>query len=194
MHGLRKIKTQSGFTLAETLLAVLILLLVSGIVATGIPVAQNVYEKVILGANAQVMLSTAITALKSELGTAWDMECEKDHSITYYSAKTGNRSQIKIEEGGTAIPIQLTEYYSTTNKVAYALVADPSSKMCVICSRLDVDVDNSIVIFNGIQVCKLDNSGKPGSLLAKLEGSLKIQAVSGKLKRKSVPDAGGEES
>ena len=37
-----KLKSRSGFTLAETLLAILILLLVSSIVAQGIPVARNV--------------------------------------------------------------------------------------------------------------------------------------------------------
>ena len=36
-----KLKNRSGFTLAETLLAVLILLLVSVIVANGIPVARD---------------------------------------------------------------------------------------------------------------------------------------------------------
>ena len=196
MNCLRKIKTQSGFTLAETLLAVLILLLVSGIVVTGLPVVRNVYEKVVLGANAQVMLSTAITALKSELGTAWDVECAKDHSITYYSAKTGNRSQISIKDSktGMPMPIRLMEYNLITDDVNYELVADPSSKLCVICSGLDVDVDKSIVIFGGIQVCKLNTSGALGSVLAKLEDSLKIHVVSGKMKPISVPDAGGEGS
>ena len=58
----KKLKGKSGFTLAETLLAVLILLLVSTIVANGIPVARNVYNNVIIGANAQMLLSTAVTA------------------------------------------------------------------------------------------------------------------------------------
>jgi len=49
-----KMKSQAGFSLAETLVAILILLLVSVIVANGVPVAQNAYEKVVVGANAKV--------------------------------------------------------------------------------------------------------------------------------------------
>lgn len=62
-----------GFTLAETLLALLILMMVSTIVATGIPVAKNAYEKVVLASNAEVLLSTTLSALRNELGTAGDI-------------------------------------------------------------------------------------------------------------------------
>ena len=55
----RKLHTQ-GFTLAETLLAVLILLLVGVIMTTGIPAAKNAYEKVVVASNAEVLLSTTI--------------------------------------------------------------------------------------------------------------------------------------
>ena len=55
-----KLKDSRGFSLAETLLAVLILLLVSVVVATGMPAVTNAYNKVVLGANAKTMLSTAV--------------------------------------------------------------------------------------------------------------------------------------
>ena len=105
MNLLHKIKARSGFTLAETLLTVLILLLVSGIVATGIPVAKNVYDKTIVAANAQVLLSTAVTALKDELGTAWDVAIGEDgKSFTYFSADTGARTRVYMD--GNTIKIQ----------------------------------------------------------------------------------------
>ena len=44
---IRKLRSNDAFTLAETLLAILILLMVSAIVAAGIPVAKNAYEKVV---------------------------------------------------------------------------------------------------------------------------------------------------
>ena len=53
---MKRIKNQSGFTLAETLLTVLILLLVSGIVATGMPAVQTAYEKIVISANAQAKI------------------------------------------------------------------------------------------------------------------------------------------
>ncbi len=88
MKARKKLNNRSGFTLAETLLAVLILLLVSGIVATGIPAARNAYLNVVVGANAQALLSTTAAALRDELGTAWNVE-SKDNALTYYSADTG---------------------------------------------------------------------------------------------------------
>ena len=111
MKRTHKLKNRGGFTLAETLLAVLILLLVSTIVATGIPVAARVYEKTVLSANAQSLLSTTVSALRDELGTAWDVEVA-DNVVTYYSADTGNRSKLEIVEEGGQKNIKLTEFLS----------------------------------------------------------------------------------
>ena len=100
MKKTRKLNSRGGFTLAETLLAVLILLMVSVIVATGVPVAKNAYEKVVVAANAQVLLSTAVNTLRDELGTAWDVEVveegETEPKIKYFCADTGARAEIYL--------------------------------------------------------------------------------------------------
>ena len=111
MKRKNKLKSRSGFTLAETLLAILILLLVSSIVAQGIPVARNVYNRVVLGANAQVLLSTTVTALRDELGTAWDVTAGTDNSLTYFSADIGSRSKLWVDTATNTIQIQ--EYVAT---------------------------------------------------------------------------------
>lgn len=96
---MRKLKGRGGFSLAETLLATLILLLVATIMTTGIPAAKTAYEKVVLGSNAQVLLSTAVNALRDELGTAWDVTPSADNkSITYFSANTGTKSVISLKK------------------------------------------------------------------------------------------------
>ena len=112
-----KLRSQSGFTLAETLLAVLILLLVSVIVATGMPAARNAYEKVVVASNAQALLSTAAISLRNELGTAWNVIIDDDtaktiagtpgKSVTYNSANTGGLSKIDKD---TDIGVTLQEY------------------------------------------------------------------------------------
>lgn len=103
----KKRNSRAGFTLAETLMAVLIMLLVSGIVAAGIPAAKNAYEKVVLASNAEVMLTTAESALRDELGTAWNVEpVSSSDSITYFSADTGMRSMLAMVDGDLTI----TEY------------------------------------------------------------------------------------
>lgn len=66
----KKIKDRSGFSLAEVLVTVIILLLVTATVATGIPAASRAYSKVVNAANAQVLMSTTIIRLREELGTA----------------------------------------------------------------------------------------------------------------------------
>lgn len=105
---MRMLRNRRGFSLAETLLAVLILLLVSMIVANGMPAATNAYNKVILGANAKTMLSTAINALHDELGTAWRVKNSADHkSLIYFNASTGAQSEISLDDSGK---IQVQDY------------------------------------------------------------------------------------
>lgn len=87
------IQNSAGFTLAEMLLAILILLMVSTIVATGIPSAKNAYEKVVLASNAEVLLSTTMSELRNELGTARDVKRD-DNVITYRNSYTGSLSKI----------------------------------------------------------------------------------------------------
>ena len=123
MRTRKKLRNNKGFTLAETLLAVLILLLVSTIVATGMPAAKNAYEKIIVAANAQILLSTGATALRDELGTAWDVKIEDDGSktsgafVTYRSSDTGAKSRIYLNVDDKKIYIQeyaKNEYLNVT--------------------------------------------------------------------------------
>lgn len=93
---IRKLKSDAGFTLAEALLAVLILLLASSVVAAGMPAALSAYRNAIDAANAQVILSATVNALRSELTTARDVETPGGTTITYYSAQTGSKSMIYI--------------------------------------------------------------------------------------------------
>lgn len=112
-----KLKSQAGFSLAETMLAVLILLLVSMLMANGIPTVKAVYENVTVGANARVLLSTTVAALRNELGTAKDIKVEGD-KVTYYSTDTHSTSSIyKNDVSGEAAAIMLQEYAYNLNEL-----------------------------------------------------------------------------
>lgn len=100
-----RLNKSAGFTLAETLMTVLILLMASAIVAGGIPAAMNAYRKAVDAANAQMLLSTTINALRDELSTAWNVEIEGT-TISYQSSDTGGRSRITVKDG----KIMLQEY------------------------------------------------------------------------------------
>lgn len=188
MKCFHKMNNRAGFTLAETLLAVLILLLVSGIVATGVPVARNVYEKVVLTANANVMLSTAVDTLRSEIGTAWKVRVVDDKTVVFFSARTGWQSQIKV--GGNA-PIMITEYVDikdgdlifdagTNKQEEHSLVPDKSSKMYVSCDKVDWSDIDDVIVFYDIQVKKkLDNSSVLVLDKETEQNRLEIRVVSG---------------
>lgn len=112
MRAKNRIRNRKGFTLAETLLAVLILLLVSSVVAAGMPAVKQAYEKVVLASNAELMLSTAVATLRDELGTAWDVQEVAGGGVIYYSADTGNRSKLYVDTATHTI--KLTEYSEKT--------------------------------------------------------------------------------
>ena len=70
-HTLReRIKSEQGLTLAETLLAVLIMSIIFTAVGGGVVVMKNNYEKVTLKAEGMTLLSTAVHAINMELESA----------------------------------------------------------------------------------------------------------------------------
>ena len=97
-------------------MAVLILLMVSAVVATGIPAAANAYNKAVDAANAHVLLSTMVTALRDELGMAKEVEVDGT-TVTYYSADNRSMSKLSVSDTG----IEVTEY------VNYVVSGDTAS-------------------------------------------------------------------
>ena len=94
---LRKLNRAAGFTLAETLVAVLILLMFTAVVAEGLPAAVSAYRKAVDASNAQILLSTTVDALRGELSTAWDVETDGT-TISYKSSHTGAESKIYLDD------------------------------------------------------------------------------------------------
>ena len=181
----QKPRHRAGFTLAETLLAVLILLMVSTIVATGVPAARNAYEKVVLGANAQMLLSTAVSALRNELGTAYGEITVKEESsgkkLIYSSAATGARTMLyvktytedSVEKKGIVRQNYVTDGFaldesSTKGEEIFLLTKATATKdMYVAYDGDDVayDASTGIVKFPGLKVYR---AGK-NSVLATLD-------------------------
>ena len=85
-----KLNTRRGFSLAETLVAVIIILLVSSVIAAGMPAAQRAYNNVLATADAQVYMSTALTELRKELATATNISVSEDRDeVDYINPVTG---------------------------------------------------------------------------------------------------------
>ena len=146
----------TGFTLAETLLAILILLMVSTIVATGIPAAKNAYEKVVLASNAEVLLSTTMSELRNELGTARDVDAT-NNVITYRNSYTGSESKLFKSSGGDepAGTIMLQRYAGEGGSKALRLVSEKASDgLYVLYGTVDYNSSTGIVTFHNLQVMR----------------------------------------
>lgn len=188
----RKLHTEKGFTLAETLLAVLILLMVSTIVATGIPVARNAYEKVVLASNAEVLLSTTISTLRNELGTAADVDIpdgaagnkvKSGKEITYYNSARGSLSRIFMTNGGTDIKFQ--RYYSAeglSNKESESdnLISDKTAtnNLHVTFDTVAFDQDTGIITFSNLAAVIRDERDEREKSVLASRNTLSIRVFS----------------
>lgn len=181
-----KLKNKRGFSLAETLLAVLILLLVSVVVATGMPAVTNAYNKVVLGANAKTMLSTAVTALHDEIGTAWQVEnSTDDKSLSYFNGSTGARSKIS---SGTKLPIRIQDYLSlgeedlihaSDAKVGseHDLISGASFNPEMYVTFDSISYAGGIVTITGLKVCKKADDTELAKYSA-VDGNFTIRVIS----------------
>lgn len=165
----QKNRRRAGFTLAETLLAVMILLLVTAIVAAGIPSARNAYEKVVMTSNADVLLSTTISSLRNELGTAQNIDIPggtivdgklTGNCITYYSPARGTFSQIYVEDSGKAVMFR--RYYSEdvpgTANPAEQLISDTVATGDLFVTFASVSYADGVITFNELSVDRRSGS------------------------------------
>ena len=170
VKAMRKLRNRSGFTLAEMMMTVLILLLVSLIVATGMPAAKNAYTKVVLSSNAQVLLSTTVDSLRDELGTAWNIEKVDTTKLKYFSANTGNVRELSVDENKDIV---VQDYVTATDLLVGNKASDePRALLSSAAKSDDLHVtydsvarnpeDNtspaSTVIFTNLRVYALDGS------------------------------------
>lgn len=173
MKAKRKLNSKRGFSLAETLMAILILLMVSTIVATGMPAARDAYQKVVLTANAQTLLSTAVNALRDEIGTAWDVRkeiIEGVTSLTYMSSDTGARSRlyvtndatfgeiIMLEENAALTELGVTTQSGTARPLVKDGISSGSAHLSVSYTSADLSTDGSSVIIRGLKVTSKEGS------------------------------------
>ncbi len=143
-----KLRSCSGFSFAEMLAAMVILLLVSGIVARGIPVASDVYMKVVDSANAETLLSTTMTCLRDEFDLAHDIEINGSE-ITYTSA-LGRMYNLKNTDQG----IHVADITNEDEEGLYdRLLVSASARTSKLHAAYDsVSVSEGIVTFTNLSV------------------------------------------
>ena len=145
----KRVQSSQGFSLAEVLIAVLLVLMMTSIVAAGIPAASNAYKKVVDSANAQTLLSTTMTSIRSELSTAKIIQVT--NPVITYIGSDGAEASI-MSSKGIYIKHSYDEDYSllvskaaANNNLyaAYDTIAYDSVKSCVVITGLKVFKDGT---------------------------------------------------
>lgn len=149
-------------------MAMLILLMVSAVVAAGIPAAVRSYNKVVDKSNAQVMLSTTMTVLRDELKSATEVETDDANSmISYFNSAdlyyTIFKELQETDENSGIIKnqIMIDEYaYGSGSGNAYehALVSTAAGgkTLYVTYESVEFASDKGVVTFNGLAVYKIN--------------------------------------
>jgi hypothetical protein len=143
--------------------------------ATGIPVAIDTYRKTVKSANAQVALSTTVTVLRSELGTATGIfpthTAGGDPEIYYLSEegywacirKTSNYRGLEKQyymgmlDGSNPVP---SDQLSSDSSLVYPLVSDSAitSDLSVAFENVSFDSSNKTVSITGLKVVDTDGN------------------------------------
>lgn len=93
-------RKKAGFTLAEMLLTVLLLTIVLGGLTSAIAAAVNVYNRVRIRSEAEVLLSTAADAVSADLSTARNIKLDSDKKTvkSFFSDLRGYQMTYGTEE------------------------------------------------------------------------------------------------
>ena len=106
----RRLKDRRGFTLVEMLMTTLILLMVSAVVAGGVPSAANAYFKIVDASNAQILFSNTVTSLRSELAVATNVETDASGKVkSFTSGGNGWKKEFLNSNEGIKIKDTTTE-------------------------------------------------------------------------------------
>ena len=157
-----KIAEKTGFSLTELLTTTLILSLVTATIASSIPGAIRAYRTVVDVANANILLTSTITKLRSELTGASEIKISSDNKTvdytngkgvlcriefvdskgTYYSEFIGENIDGKIERKGKP-------------EVRYLLVSqEAASKDMYVKGSVEKDDQNGVLQFTDVSVWK----------------------------------------
>lgn len=183
MRTKRKLHSRDGFTLAESLIAILILLMMSAIVAAGIPMAKRAYDKITVSANAQVLLSTTITVLRDELGTAQEVVVDtNNNTVTYYDSNNSSFSMIsKNDTQGVMLEQNIGVYLTGTGARPIVSTERATKNMYVkyqsVTPQMNLENKVKSVTFNNIEVVWPGASVGSTSTVANLP-SLTVRVIS----------------
>jgi archaellum component FlaF (FlaF/FlaG flagellin family) len=167
----RKLNSNNkGFSIAEMLIAVLIVLMVSGVIAAGMPVAANAYRKVTDSANAQLLLSTTVSELREELGEASDVTHTASTRVINYTSTVGGASKIEFKDDGVYITAE------NVNSGSERLLVSGKASAGMVFKVTKVEYSGGVLTLTGVKVTRIGKDDE----LASLKDGLTIRVIGGK--------------
>lgn len=100
MRRLNKLKKNDGFSLAESLITVLLVIIIFGGIGGVLVVGKNSYRNITKKAEAQVLFSTTANVLKKDLSTATNFDQD---SQTFYNQQRKYVMYYKNEDDGIVV-------------------------------------------------------------------------------------------
>lgn len=151
-------------------MTVLILVMVAGVVGAGIPSAVIAYSKAVDAANAHVLISTTVNALRAELSTAAQVRLSEGN-IRYISSATESGTKIyKGSDGAILVDDFLglgaeettgsgetTGSAETTEKTRQLISKKAvTDSLKVTYDSVSWEKENEVLVFNNLKVSKKD--------------------------------------
>ncbi len=141
-------RKQGGFTLVEMLCTIVVLLLISALMATGVRVAVQAYRKNIVAAESQVLCTSLRTKISDELHYAGLVGISND-TVTYSSRNYGTNAKIyadseegrifvKSDEGTYSLLPKSSYPYGMTATVAIAATDEDNDERY--CFKVTIEV------------------------------------------------------
>lgn len=153
-----KIAEKTGFSLTELLATTLILSLVTATIASSIPGAIRAYRTVVDVANANILLTSTITKLRSELTGASEIKISSDNKTVDYTNGKGVLCRIEfVVSNDKAKGIYYYEFKGADKIITegYLLVSqEAASKDMYVKGSVEKDDQNGVLRFTDVSVCK----------------------------------------
>lgn len=162
-------RSEAGFSFTELLAVIIIMLLVSVIMANGIPAARTAYNRVVDASNAHVLMATTVTRLRDELSSA-DLSASVDDSptgkgelVSFVSMRTGYRTTLAwdTENGVLKKEAAAGEGYPNPNSTEPVPLVQPTAgKGAVDSMHVEVDTikyEDGMFTVSDLKVMKDDD-------------------------------------
>lgn len=155
---------RKGITLMEMLAVVVIVVLFTAMVVTGTQLSLRSYSAVTDESNAEVLLSTTVTLLRTEFTTATDISVS-DNKVSYSKGSSGMSSVIRSGSGDTASDTNAQIYITQAGKER------PLVQNITATNGLCVRYDSAKLLANGkVQIDKLEvYKASSGKVLSSLD-------------------------